>query len=440
MRLVAPRPRGRGGRTSPSPARRSNGLPASRRRGWRAARHRPVRAPSRRSTGMNSTACRLPERDRAGLVEQQRVHVAGRLRPPCRSSPARCAASRDPCRRCRWPRAGRRSSSESGRPAAKPEPRLVGAVPAPADATLHRCANGCSVTTASRKISVKPAIRMFSAISFGVFWRSAPSTSAIMRSRNVSPGFDVIRIRDLVRQHLRAAGHGAAVAARFADHRRALAGDHRFVHGGDAFDHFAVAGNQVARFADHHVARAQLRGRNHSRLRRWPATRFAIVSVFVLRSVSACALPRASAIASAKLANSTVNQSHSEICRPKPSPAAPVTTSRISEERSSAPRRPRPRTSPDSCTSVIGFSLTNESPDGAPHDLRIEQRTCARSASAEAATVRSSGARRTGRLQLHSVTAMSSDIALRTASRQHQEVLDDRAQRERRERTSARRR
>ena len=34
---------------------------------------------------------------------------------------------------------------------------------------------------------------MLSAISFGVFWRSAPSTSAIMRSRNVSPGFDVMR-------------------------------------------------------------------------------------------------------------------------------------------------------------------------------------------------------------------------------------------------------
>ena len=40
---------------------------------------------------------------------------------------------------------------------------------------------------------VSPASRMFSAISFGVFCRSAPSTSAIMRSRNVSPGLEVIR-------------------------------------------------------------------------------------------------------------------------------------------------------------------------------------------------------------------------------------------------------
>ena len=41
--------------------------------------------------------------------------------------------------------------------------------------------------------------------------------------------------------------------------------------------------------------------------------RRAIESVLVLRSASACALPRASAMASAKLANSTVNHSHSAI-------------------------------------------------------------------------------------------------------------------------------
>ena len=39
--------------------------------------------------------------------------------------------------------------------------------------------------------------------------------------------------------------------------------------------------------------------------------RWAIVSERVLRSVSACALPRPSAIASAKFANSTVNQRNS---------------------------------------------------------------------------------------------------------------------------------
>jgi len=45
-------------------------------------------------------------------------------------------------------------------------------------------ANGSSVATTIRKTIVRPARRMFSAISFGVLRRSAPSTSAIMRSRN----------------------------------------------------------------------------------------------------------------------------------------------------------------------------------------------------------------------------------------------------------------
>ena len=40
---------------------------------------------------------------------------------------------------------------------------------------------------------VSAASRMSSAISFGVFWRFAPSTIAIMRSRKVSPGFAVMR-------------------------------------------------------------------------------------------------------------------------------------------------------------------------------------------------------------------------------------------------------
>ena len=53
-------------------------------------------------------------------------------------------------------------------------------------------ANGCSVATASRKMIVSEASRMFSAISFGVFCRDAPSTSAIIRSMKLSPGFWVI--------------------------------------------------------------------------------------------------------------------------------------------------------------------------------------------------------------------------------------------------------
>ena len=100
---------------------------------------------------------------------------------------------------------------------------------------------------------------MFSAISFGVFWRSAPSTSAIMRSRNVSPGFEVMRTLIQSESTRGAAGHGAAVAAGLADDRRALAGDDRFVDRRDALDDLAVAGDDVAGFADDDVAGPQRR-------------------------------------------------------------------------------------------------------------------------------------------------------------------------------------
>ena len=61
---------------------------------------------------------------------------------------------------------------------------------------------------------VKPASRMFSAISLGVFWRLAPSTRLIMRSRKPSPGSARHADDQPVGEHARAAGDGAAVAAR----------------------------------------------------------------------------------------------------------------------------------------------------------------------------------------------------------------------------------
>ena len=42
---------------------------------------------------------------------------------------------------------------------------------------------------------VRPTSRIVSAISLGVFWRSAPSTSAIIRSRKPCPGLTVTRTR-----------------------------------------------------------------------------------------------------------------------------------------------------------------------------------------------------------------------------------------------------
>ena len=51
---------------------------------------------------------------------------------------------------------------------------------------------GHKVTQTIRKMMVSPDSKIDSANSFGVFWRSAPSTSAIIRSMKVEPGAAVI--------------------------------------------------------------------------------------------------------------------------------------------------------------------------------------------------------------------------------------------------------
>ena len=115
-----------------------------------------------------------------------------------------------------------------------------------------------------------------------------------------------------VREQPRAAGDRRAVAAGLADHRRRLAGDRRLVDRADALDDLAVGGNDLARLDDDDVAALQL-GRRHLLERPVSVRRYAVVVVRVARSAFACALPRPSAIASAKFANSTVSQSQTAI-------------------------------------------------------------------------------------------------------------------------------
>ncbi len=57
-----------------------------------------------------------------------------------------------------------------------------------------------------------------------------------------------------VGQYPRTAGYRTEIAARFADDRRAFAGDRAFIDTGRAFDDFAVGGNKIARFNQHDVA------------------------------------------------------------------------------------------------------------------------------------------------------------------------------------------
>ena len=96
--------------------------------------------------------------------------------------------------------------------------------------------------------------------------------------------------------------------------------------------------------------------------RRFPrlASFLACVSRRVFRSSSACALPRPSAIASAKFANRTVNQSQSASWKMKPVSVAPPTRSRTSTTVVNAlPTRTTNMTG--FRTMCMGASLTNES-------------------------------------------------------------------------------
>ena len=123
---------------------------------------------------------------------------------------------------------------------------------------------GQRATVTIRKISVKADSTSDRAISLGVRCRMAPSTRAIMRSRNDLPAPAVIADDDAVGQDAGAAGDAGAVAAGLADHRGRFAGDGRLVDGGHAFDDLAVAGDDLAGLDDDAVAVAAARSRRVS--------------------------------------------------------------------------------------------------------------------------------------------------------------------------------
>src|SRR5216684_8606306 len=176
-------------------------------------------------------------------------------------------------------------------------------------------ANGYRLTHTSMKIIVSPASRILSAISLGVLWRWAPSTRPIMRSRKVSPGFAVMRT--LIQSEMtvvppvtalrspplsRITGADSPVIA-----ASLTAATPSITSPSPGITSPALTNTMSSR-------RSEVAGTIISRpsliCRAW-------VSVRVLRRLSAWALPRPSAIASAKLANPTVNHSHIAICNSK---------------------------------------------------------------------------------------------------------------------------
>ena len=196
----------------------------------------------------------VAERDRAGLVEQQHVDVARRLDRAAREREH--VAAHEPVHAGDADRAQqradrRRDQRDEQRDQRRDRDGGVGELRERAAASRRRSGRSASA----------PASRMFSAISFGVLRRSAPSTSAIMRSRNDWPGSWVISTT--MRSESTRVPPVTALRSP-PDSRmtgRGLAGDRRLVDRGDALDHRAVAGDHLAGLDDDDVAAVQLGGR-----------------------------------------------------------------------------------------------------------------------------------------------------------------------------------
>src|SRR5450759_3106900 len=142
--------------------------------------------------------------------------------------------------------------------------------------------------------------------------------------------------------------------------------------------------------------------------------RLARVSVRVLRKLSACALPRPSATASAKFANSTVNHSHRTIWKVNPTPALCCTRSRTSKTVVSAVTT--------SSTKITGFLI------------RVAGLSLTKAWPIAGSTIFGSKSVETG-IRLRSlevsIAVTPNESVLEQRARGHREVLDDGPERER---------
>ena len=187
---------------------------------------------------------------------------------------------------------------------------------------------------------VSPASRMSSAISFGVFWRLAPSTRAIIRSRKLSPGFDVTRTT-ISSESTRVP---PVTAERSPPDSRMTGADSPVIADSSTLAMPSTTSPspgitspaETTTTSPACSAELGISSRSPSGMRRR-----AIVSERVRRSAAACALPRPSAIASARFANSTVNHSQTAI-RPAKTPGS-RTKSTVT------------RALPTSTTNITGF-------------------------------------------------------------------------------------
>ena len=208
---------------------------------------------------------------------------------------------------------------------------------------------------------------MLSAISFGVFCREAPSTSAIIRSRKVSPGCCVTRTT-IWSESTRVP---PVTAERSPPDSRITGADSPVIADSStlAIPSITSPSAGISSPADTTTTSPSARRarRDAPRACRRARRRCATVSARVRRSVSACALPRPSAIASAKLA-----KQHGE---PEPDRDQPGEDGRRRRSRFTVTS-----TLPSSTTNITGLrairrgsSLRTLSRAARREDRRIEQ-------------------------------------------------------------------
>ena len=228
---------------------------------------------------------------------------------------------------------------------------------------------------------VRPASRMSSAISFGVFLRLAPSTIEIIRSRKLSPGLAVIWMISqsdstvvppvtALRSPPLSRMTGAlspVIALSLTDATPSMISP-------------SPGMTWPASTSTRSPGRSCDDGFSCLRASRLASvSTYAGTSLRALRSASACALPRPSAIASAKLANSTVNHSQTLIAAMKPGEASPAPVIRAWKNRIVV------KALPISTTNMTGFRIMRRG-SSLPNASRVARRTIGPSNSGRAVT------------------------------------------------------
>ena len=189
----------------------------------------------------------VAEGDRAGLVEQQRVDVARRLDRAARGGdnvePDQPIHAGDADRRQKAADRRRNEADEQrdqhGR--RKIGPRIFG------DRPERHADDQEDERQAGQQDGQRQLVRRL--LPFGAFDQRDHAIDEGRAGRCGDPDLDEVG------ENRRAAGHGRAIAARFANDGRGFAGDRGFVDRGDALDDVAVTGDDLAGLDQNDVCR-----------------------------------------------------------------------------------------------------------------------------------------------------------------------------------------